>query len=268
MSDFLSLNNKVLGISEGQITPLSSFAFYGKAVFTTLAIIDHNPFLWKKHWGRLTFNAAKLSIDLENFSEAATLNAFNEIIVKNNVANGRSRITFLDESPSKIWSSDIGRRSSLLITTAANRKISNNFRLTASPHRINTTSPLAGIKSCNYLEHLMTFEEAKARGFDEAVRLNERGEVASACMANIFWIKDRKLHTPRLTTGCLAGTTREFILENIECEEVEAGEEAIGAADDIFLTSAGIGVVQVAEFAGRTMVRQPHKILDIVPKPI
>ena len=62
----------------------------------------------------------------------------------------------------------------------------------------------------------MALENAKAKGFDEAIRLNERGEVASACMANVFWIKDKKLFTPDLETGCLAGTTREFIIETAE----------------------------------------------------
>lgn len=114
----------------------------------------------------------------------------------------------------------------------------------------------------------MAFEEARARGFDEAVRLNERGEVTSACMANVFWLKDGKLYTPSLQTGCLPGTTREHILENMECVEIGARIAELHSADDIFLTSAGIGVVQVAEFDGRAMRRDPHGILDIVPKSI
>ncbi len=114
----------------------------------------------------------------------------------------------------------------------------------------------------------MAFEEAKVRGFDEAVRLNERWEVASACMANVFWLKDGKLHTPSVGTGCLAGTTREFILETLDCDEVEATIAELNSADDIFLTSAGLGVIQVAEFDGKVMHQKPHRILDIVPKPI
>lgn len=247
---------------------VAATALQGKGVFSTIAIDEGKPLLWEKHWLRLTAHATKLGTDISEYSEQTTLDTLYEIIAKNNVVNGRARTTFLDESPSNIWSFETWRKSSLLITTADNRKIADKFQLTVSPHRINSTSPLAGIKSCNYLEHLMAFEEAKARGFDEAVRLNERGEVASACMANVFWLKGGRLFTPSLNTGCLAGTTREFILENIECEEVEAGEEVIREADEIFLTSAGIGVVQAAEFDGRAMQRQPHQILDIVPKPI
>jgi branched-subunit amino acid aminotransferase/4-amino-4-deoxychorismate lyase len=268
MYSFVSFNQRLISNAESLITTISPAALYGKGIFTTIAVNECKPFLWEKHWRRLTTDAAKFGIDISEFSEEAILNALNEIIAKNNVAVGRARITFFDESASGIWSFDTGRKSSLLITTADNRKIADNFQLTVSPHRTNTTSPLAGIKSCNYLEHLMAFEEAKTRGFDEAVRLNERGEVASACMANVFWLKDGKLCTPSLKTGCLAGTTREFILENVECAEVEVTIEDLYSAEVIFLTSAGIGVVQVAEFEGRIMQRQPYRILDIVPKPI
>jgi branched-subunit amino acid aminotransferase/4-amino-4-deoxychorismate lyase len=263
-----SFNHKPVLTGNASILARSSAFFFGKGIFTTIAISEAKPFIWEKHWHRLTTNVEKISINISEFSEEATLNALNEIIEKNDFTNGRARITIFDEAASGIWSFDTGRKSSLLITTADNRKIADNFQLTVSPHRTNTTSPLAGIKSCNYLEHLMAFEEAKTRGFDEAVRLNERGEVASACMANVFWLKDGKLCTPSLKTGCLAGTTREFILENVECAEVEVTIEDLYSAEVIFLTSAGIGVVQVAEFEGRIMQRQPYRILDIVPKPI
>ena len=110
----------------------------------------------------------------------------------------------------------------------------------------------------------MTLEEAKARGFDEAVRLNERGFVASGCMANVFWSKDGRLFTPSLKTGCLPGTTREYILENLDCQEVEAGIEELDTAEQIFLTSAGLGVVSAAEFNGRKLAVQNHSVIDLL----
>jgi branched-subunit amino acid aminotransferase/4-amino-4-deoxychorismate lyase len=268
MHSFVSFNQRLILTTESLNATISPAILYGKGIFTTIAINEAKLILWEKHWPRLTTNAEWLGIDISEFSNEAILNALDEIIAKNNVINGRARITFFDESHIKIWSFDTGRKSSLLITTADNREIADNFRLTVSPYRTNTTSPLAGIKSCNYLEHLMAFDEAKARGFDEAVRLNERGEVASACMANVFWLKGGELYTPSLKTGCLAGTTREFILESLDCLEIEATIAELNSADDIFLTSAGIGVVQIAEFEGRAMRREPHGILDIVPKPL
>lgn len=264
MDSLISFNLRTLSAVNASITPLGLGALYGKGIFTTIAVHDAKAFLWEKHWRRSIANAAKVGIDISEFSEEATVNAIHELIEKNNVKGGRARITFFDESASGTWSFETGRKSSLLITTADNRKIADNFQLTVSPHRINTTSPLAGIKSCNYLEHLMAYEEARALGFDEAIRVNERGEVASACMANVFWLKDGELYTPSLKTGCLPGTTREFILENLDCVEVDATTTELNSADEIFLTSAGIGVVQVAEFKGRKLRTGLHPILELI----
>ena len=245
---------------------VSADRLYGKGIFTTLAIFDGNPFVWEKHWRRLTDNAAKLAIDISEYDEESVANALAEIISKNQVATGRARITFSDESPSEVWDGGGETKVGLSIITAGPRSIPDNFKLSVSPHRVNTTSPLTGIKSCNYLEHLLAFDEGRSRGFDEAIRFNERGEITSTCMANVFWSKGEKLFTPSLKTGCLAGTTREFVLENLECEEVEAEIEALTEADGIFLTSAGIGIVEVAVFEGRQLGHRDHPICDLLPK--
>ena len=127
-------------------------------------------------------------------------------------------------------------------------------------------SPLAGVKSCNYLENLLAFDDARKRGFDEALRLNERGEIASACMANIFWLLDGRLYTPSLATGCLRGTTREFIMENLECHETEASLEILNEADAIFLTSAGIGIAEISELDGRELSAVSAEIKNLIPQ--
>lgn len=265
MHGFASFNRLLLPVAESLFSAISPAILYGKGIFTTIAIYEGKSFLWEKHWQRLTANAAKVGIDISEFSEEATRNALNEIIEKNSVANGRARITFFDESAGGIWSFDTGPKTSLLITTADNRKTPGNFRLTVSPYRLNSLSPLSGVKSCNYLNNLLAFEEAKRRGFDEAIFLSEGGEVASATMANVFWLKDGRLYTPGLRTGCLPGTTREYILENLECDEVERTSDVLNSADDIFLTSAGIGIVQIADFEDKKLQNEHHPILDLLP---
>ena len=242
----------------------SALSLYGKGVFTTIAVADGAPFLWPKHWQRLTAHAARFAIDVSEFSEAEVFESLALEIENKGLKEGRARITFSDESDSEMWSRSSGKKTGLSIITAERRPTRSEFSLTVSPHRINTTSPLAGIKSCNYLEHLFAYKEAKTRGFDEAIRLNERGEVASACMANVFWLKDGKLHTTSLRTGCLAGTTREFILENLDCLEVEAGVSELNNAEAIFATSAGIGIVMAAEFERRKLSQLDHPIIRLL----
>ena len=244
----------------------SNAALYGKGVFTTVAVFDGEPFLWEKHWRRLCDSAKYLEIDLNGYSSDAVLQRLTESLSKSDIRNGRARITFSDESSSRVWTTVGESNITVSIIAAPFGPQITDLKLSVSPHLVNSTSPLAGIKSCNYLEPLMSHDEAKRRGFDEAIRLNERGEVTSACMANIFWLKDSKLFTPSLKTGCLPGTTREYVLENLDCEKVDIGIEALREADDIFLTSAGIGIVQVVEFERKAMRQSPHPISALFPR--
>lgn len=266
MHKSVSFDRRIIPAADASISGVSSATFYGKGIFTTIAIYDRKPFLWEKHWRRLAENASKLGIDISEYDEQSVADVLDELIKKNEVTNGRARITFSDESPSEVWSVGGEKKTGLSIVTADRREIPEHFKLTVSPHSVNTTSPLVGIKSCNYLEHLMTYDKAKARGFHEAIRLNQRGEVASACMANVFWFKDGKLWTPSLKTGCLAGTTREFILENLECEELDVGIKSVQDADAIYLTSAGLGIVQAGELNGKQLKSGYRPMLELWPQ--
>jgi branched-subunit amino acid aminotransferase/4-amino-4-deoxychorismate lyase len=125
--------------------------------------------------------------------------------------------------------------------------------LAVSPYRFNTFSPLAGIRSLNYLEQVLSWEEAQARDFDEAVMLNERGEIVSATMANIFWAREGTLHTPALSTGAIAGITRGAVVELAGKQFIPVIEGVydlgdLTEAEEIFLTSASLGVALVTTF--------------------
>jgi branched-chain amino acid aminotransferase len=245
MKGQVSFNLQILPAEKTFISAVSSAALYGKSIFTTLAVYDAKPFLWEKHWRRLQDTAAKLGIDLIEFRESRVKNALTEIIFLNNLKKGRARVTFFDESTGRIWNFDSKNKTSLLISTAASPPAKDGLRLTVSPFTINSKSPLAGLKSGNYTENLLALEKARSGGFDEAIRLNEKDEIVSAAMANVFWVKRKKIFTPPLETGCLAGTTRALLLENFPIEERSARLDELRRADEIFLTSAGIGVKSV-----------------------
>jgi 4-amino-4-deoxychorismate lyase len=179
------------------------------------------------------------------------------LIEANEVQEGRARVTLLANTSSGTWqlAPEAEAQTNLLIMTGAEHKsaFEEGMAMTLSPYRVNTHSPLVGIKSVNYLEPLLAREEARARDFDEAVRLNERGEVVSATMANIFWVKDGTLHTPALVTGALAGTTRAHVMRlasELSMPLIEGVYDLsqLSDADEIFLTSAGLGVGIVTTF--------------------
>jgi branched-chain amino acid aminotransferase len=258
------LNERVVPVSDAGVDAVSPAALYGKGVFSTVAVYAGRPFLWEKHWRRLVRDSTQLGIDISEFPVETIRKALDELIGSNGVNSGRARITFFDASSSPVWAHKSERRSNLLIATGDFLQVPTDFRLTISPYRINSASPIAGIKSCNYLEKLMALGEAKGREFHEAIQLNERGQIASACMANLFWFKDKKLFTPTLKTGCLAGTTREFVVENLECEEIDTGLEAVESADAVFLTSAGIGIVQAKQLESTMLQATDHPITNLI----
>jgi 4-amino-4-deoxychorismate lyase len=254
MHKFISYNGEICTSAEATIPALSSAALYGWGIFTSLGIYDSQPFLWKKHWQRLGEYAMAVGIDISEISEREVYGDLLAVIGANKIKDARARITCFDNAAG-FWNCAATDKTNVLIATADFRPMPESFTLTASPFTIYSASPLARIKSCNYLENLLAWERAKNSGFDEAVRLNERGEVASVCVANIFWVTNGKLYTPSLVTGALEGTTRGFVLEQaaingIEFLEVECGIEDLLEADECFLTSAGIGIRNVAAIDG------------------
>jgi len=125
------------------------------------------------------------------------------------------------------------------------------------------------MKSLNYLEHVLAREEARSRDFDEAVVLNERGEIVSATTANIFWAKNGTVHTPNLSTGALAGITRECVIDIANKHFIPLVEGVyemtdLVDADEIFLTSSGIGVAPVTTFDFRRYAVDAESITNII----
>jgi branched-chain amino acid aminotransferase len=175
------------------------------------------------------------------------------LVAASGVVDGRARVTIL-RAAAGLWRGPSERESDALVFVADRAARDRpTAALTVSPYRINAASPLAGVKSTAYVEHLLALDEARARGFDEAVMLNERGEVVEATAANVFWARDGELFTPSLATGCLAGVTRRFVLEAAARRKVRVGEgsyplAALGEADEVFLTNSGWGLFPVAQF--------------------
>jgi aminodeoxychorismate lyase len=256
MHPVIYLNKTMVEATKARVAPVSSAMLYGRGVFTTLAIYNSQPFLWPKHWQRLAAHAKKLDIDHTGCTEKNVGEALHKLIAVNQVREGRARVILLARSGRDIWKTKIpgAKKTDLLIMTGEPQKLApTGMSLAVSPYRSNTFSPLAGIKSLNYLEHVLSWEEAQSRDFDEAVVLNERGEIVSATTANLFWAKNGALHTPNLSTGALAGVTRECVIELANKNFIPLLEgiyemQDLTDADEIFLTSSSLGVAPVTTF--------------------
>ena len=256
MHPVIYLNKVMLEATKARVAPVSSAMLYGRGVFTTVAIYNGKPFLWPEHWRRLKDHAGRLKVDCAGVNERNVGEALRKLVAVNGVQDGRARVILLARSGRDVWKpkKEDPRKTDLLILTSEPQKVSPaGMSLAVSPHRFNTFSPIVGIRTLNYLEQVLSWEEAQEREFDEAVMLNERGEIVSATMANIFWVKEGTLHTPALSTGAIAGITRSAVIELAEKQFIPVIEGVyeladLAEADEIFLTSASLAVAFVNTF--------------------
>lgn len=254
------LNGRLQEAARARLPLATGAHLHGRGVFTTLAVCQGRPFLWPRHWARLVEHAARAGVETDGLEESSARADLERLIEANHVTEGRARLTLLARASRGLWKMKgaAGRGSDLLMMSGEARPLlDDSMSLTVSPFRTNSLSPLAGLKTVNYLEQVIAWEEARGRGFGEAVRMNERGEVVSGAMANLFWVTEGVVHTPALPTGALAGTTRALVFELAEELAVPVVEGAytlheVGEADEIFLTSAGIGLSFVTAFDFRT----------------
>ena len=272
MHPVIYLNKTMVEATKARVAPVSSAMLYGRGVFTTVAIYDTNPFLWSKHWQRLTAHAAKLDIDHTGCTEKGVGDAMKKLLAFNPVKDGRARVIMLARSGRDVWRTKPsgGKKTDLIIMTGDPPKAPpNGLSLAVSPFRTNTLSPITGIKSLNYLANVLAWEEAQSRDFDEAVVLNERGEIASATTANLFWVKDGTLHTPTLSTGAMAGVTRECVIDIATRHFIPLLEgiyeiSDLTDADEIFLTSAALGVAPVTTFDFRRYAVEARSVTGVI----
>jgi len=130
--------------------------------------------------------------------------------------------------------------------------------------RRNEGSPASRLKTLSYLDNVLARAEARAAGADEAVMLNNAGQLACAGAANLFWITGGTVFTPALDCGVLAGITRARLLDmapnlDVRIAETVADRTALDAAEAVFLTNSLIGVRAASRLDGRVL--PPHPLV-------
>jgi branched-chain amino acid aminotransferase len=123
---------------------------------------------------------------------------------------------------------------------------------------------LAGLKTTSYGENVKALARAAELGGSEAIFADTKGRLSEGTGSNIFVVADGELLTPSLATGCLAGITRELVLEWTGARQVEMPLDVLNSADEIFVTSSIRDVQAVAAVAGddgtRTLSPAPGPI--------
>jgi len=211
----------------------------GDGLFDTLAIIDGQPLRLEKHLLRLRHGAELLQMPFD--SEIATWEpAIKAALVANNITEGSARITLLrgvgvrgvlpprNAKPTSMVSVHSGHVGSNLPLDA----------IIASSTRRNEQSPLASIKTTNYLDAILARMEAEKSNAEDAIMLNSKGHVAEATASNVFCVKDGEIITPKVSDGALPGIMRSCVIKERDAQQISISIETLLDADEVFLTSS------------------------------
>src|SRR6516162_3926746 len=251
---FVFHNDEVKPVEKTRWSPGQGGLICGWGLFTTVRIVRGEAFAYERHWRRLEKDAALIRLPLI-YSGARVRVQLQELIRTNRVKEGCARI-YLVWNTVGSWKSDEKMAEvDLVITTADLPHYPEMVRLALREHGRHAASPLAGVKTISWLDSVWAAEEAKREGYDEVVLLNERGEVSECTAANIFAVRNDKVITPPLSSGCLEGVTRGVLME-IAAEagtavvEQAMRPEDLYVAEEVFITSTNRNVIGVKEIAG------------------
>ena len=131
-------------------------------------------------------------------------------------------------------------------------------RLSLATLRWGTQPALAGIKHLNRLEQVLAATEYRAVGSDEAIMLDQAGQLVSVTAGNLFLVSGGRILTPALRECGVAGTRRRLVLEQwapaigLATEEAALYPQDLLCADEVFYSNSLLGLRPVASFgAGR-----------------
>ena len=258
-------NETLLPIEKVRLSPGQAGLICGWGIFTTLRISRGEAFAYERHWRRLEKDAAITRLPMP-YSAAKVRVHLHEVIRANQVTEGCARI-YLVYNTAGFWQSDEKHPPvDLIIYSAGLPEHREIVRLALREHGRHAASPLSGVKSISWLNNVWAVGEAVRDGFDEVVMLNERGEVAECTSANIFAVKNGKILTPPLNSGCLEGVTRGILMEIAPEAGVSVVEQALRpedlySADEVFISSTNRNLISAGEIAGHN-IPAPGPVCD------
>src|SRR5213594_4851510 len=128
--------------------------------------------------------------------------------------------------------------------------------VTCATRRSNPAALNPAVKSLNYLNNVMARIEANLAGADEALMLNDAGNVAGCTAADVFIVKRGQIVTPPVAAGALKGITRSVVFEigaelGVKVRETDITRHDVFVADECFLTGTAAEIIPVVKADGR-----------------
>jgi len=265
MNKVVSIDGQIVADQEAKISVLDHGLLYGDGLFEGIRVRAGRIFRLDQHLSRLQLGARYLGLELpfdgreqaQIVLDAVRAFGQKEAYVRLLVTRGEGP---LGVDPSTCKKPTVVCIAAEISLYSAEQRTQGLSMITSSYRRPNPDVQDVAIKTLNYLGSALAKQEAKRQGADEALLLNQSGRVSEASVANIFALRGRTLSTPPAIDGCLEGINRAAVLElarelGLSVCERSLGRRDLLAADEVFLTGSGAGVVGVRSLDGRAIGR-------------
>jgi branched-chain amino acid aminotransferase len=251
----LYLNGAFVKASEAKMDYYSQSFHYGYSVFEGIRSYktvsgETKIFKAKEHYDRLKASADALNMPYTWHTDEL-IDITYEVLKRNNLQNAYIRpVVFAPANMSfnlntesyiliEVWEMAAFLGDKLL------RVMSSSFQR-PNPKGFKIHAKAAG----HYVNSILASQEAKAKGYDEALLSDMNGFIAEGPGANFFYEKNGKLFTPSLG-NILPGITRATVLElcsllNIPVEEKQITKEEVYGADAAFFCGTAAEVIGFA----------------------
>ncbi|MDY7105238.1 MAG: aminotransferase class IV [Actinomycetota bacterium] len=251
------LDGRLLPAAEAAIATTDRGLTVGDGVFETMLVIDGRAFALRRHLERLAASADALGITTPAPGELRT--AVEELLTATGPAAGRVRLT-ATAGPGSVGTARHGGVPTVLVTATDRPTYPATSTVAVVRWTRNERDATAGVKTTSYAGNVRALAAAHGAGADEALFANTSGALCEGTGTNVFVVRDGRLCTPPLSSGCLPGVTRALVLELTDAVEADLAPDDLRRADEAFLTSTTRGVHPIAAVDGSSLVEAPGPI--------
>ncbi|NOX29199.1 MAG: 4-amino-4-deoxychorismate lyase [Actinobacteria bacterium] len=245
--------------ADARISAVDHAITVGDGVFETVPLNNGTPFALGRHLARLRRSAEQVALDIL-WTDAEIRKAI-ESVAGTRDGLARLRIT-LTGGDSPLSSSRGSGQSRLIIATGPRLAATSTADVVTVPWTRNERGALAGVKSTSYGENVRSLRVAVRSGATEAIMANTQDQLCEGTGSNIVIEFQGRLVTPPLSSGCLAGVTRQLVLEvalesGAPIAEFDVPFSALRHTTEAFLTSSTRDVQPIATIDGKALRSAP-----------
>jgi len=248
MSNYLNYNGKFVRSDKPLITADNRGLRYGDGLFETMKMVNGKIELADYHFERL-FEGIKIM----QFEKPQWINAGYFIDLINHLAHknqheklGRIRLMIFRGAgglydPENHIPHFIIQTSALDISSQDFNK--NGLAIDIYRDARKSIDKFSSLKSNNYMPYMMAALYAKDNQLNDCLLLNSKEEICDSTIANVFIKIEKRIITPPLTSGCVAGVMRRYIIEDLilpgfNIVEAPISINDLDTAEEMFLSNS------------------------------